>query len=344
MEMNRFGILVIAAAAAVCFSCVRSEQTGINDANKRYFDAWMKINHPDAIREGLGIYILEETAGKGVKAGNAEDYPYAYISYTSTDLDGNITETTDAAVAKQLGTYAGASKYYGPVVRLRNSTAMTAGQDMVIDNMNVGGTRKAVIPGWFNTMTVRASTEEEYLEKVTGSDIILTLTLHEVFKDLTEWQLDSISRYLIHHYSHPGDSLKYGFYYIQTKAPDDDNPFENGSTVYLNYTGMLLNGDIFDTSISEVAKDAGIYNSDAEYSPMKVTMNDDYEEITTTTSSGSSGSLVKGFSYCVSLMKAGEKGTCIFYSGLGYEGTAKDKIPAYSPLRFDIEMIGTESN
>lgn len=342
--MNRFGILVIAAAAAVCFSCVRSEQTGINDANKRYFDAWMKINHPDAIREGLGIYILEETAGKGVKAGNAEDYPYAYISYTSTDLDGNITETTDAAVAKQLGTYAGASKYYGPVVRLRNSTAMTAGQDMVIDNMNVGGTRKAVIPGWFNTMTVRASTEEEYLEKVTGSDIILTLTLHEVFKDLTEWQLDSISRYLIHHYSHPGDSLKYGFYYIQTKAPDDDNPFENGSTVYLNYTGMLLNGDIFDTSISEVAKDAGIYNSDAEYSPMKVTMNDDYEEITTTTSSGSSGSLVKGFSYCVSLMKAGEKGTCIFYSGLGYEGTAKDKIPAYSPLRFDIEMIGTESN
>ena len=344
MEMNRFGILVIAAAAAVCFSCVRSEQTGINDANKRYFDAWMKINHPDAIREGLGIYILEETAGKGVKAGNAEDYPYAYISYTSTDLDGNITETTDAAVAKQLGTYAGASKYYGPIVRLRNSTAMTAGQDMVIDNMNVGGTRKAVIPGWFNTMTVRASTEEEYLEKVTGSDIILTLTLHEVFKDLTEWQLDSISRYLIHHYSHPGDSLKYGFYYIQTKAPDDDNPFENGSTVYLNYTGMLLNGDIFDTSISEVAKDAGIYNSDAEYSPMKVTMNDDYEEITTTTSSGSSGSLVKGFSYCVSLMKAGEKGTCIFYSGLGYEGTAKDKIPAYSPLRFDIEMIGTESN
>ena len=342
--MNRFGILVIAAAAAICFSCVRSEQTGINDANKRYFDAWMKINHPDAVREGLGIYILEETIGQGAKAGNAEDYPYAYISYTSSDLDGTITETTDADVAKQLGTYAGASKYYGPVVRLRNSTAMTAGQDMVIDNMNVGGTRKAVIPGWFNTMTVRADSEEEYLSKVTGTDIVLTLTLHDVFKDLTEWQLDSISRYLSHKYSHPVDSLKYGFYYIQTKAPDDDTPFESDATVYLNYTGMLLNGDIFDTSISEVAKDAGIYSSGGSYSPMKVTLKENYEDITTTTSSGSSGSLVKGFSYCVSLMKAGEKGTCIFYSGLGYEGTAKDKIPAYSPLRFDIEMIGTENN
>ena len=72
MEMNRFGILVIAASAALCFSCVRSEQSGINDANKRYFDAWMKINHPDAIRDGLGIYILDETTGKGVKAGNMQ--------------------------------------------------------------------------------------------------------------------------------------------------------------------------------------------------------------------------------------------------------------------------------
>ena len=343
MEMNRFGILVIAAAAVLCFSCVRSEQVGVNDSNKRYFDAWMKINHPDAVREGLGIYIIEETVGQGPKAGDPSDYPYAYISYTSSDLDGTITETTDADVAKQLGTYAGASKYYGPVVRPRNSTAVTAGQDMVINSMNVGGTRKAVIPGWFNTMTVRASTEEEYLDKVTGSDVILTLTLHDVFKDLTEWQLDSISRYLTRNYSHPVDSLKYGFYYVQTKAPDDDTPFDSGATVYLNYTGRLLNGSVFDTSISEVAKDAGIYNSSSEYTPMKVTLNDNYEEITFTTSSGSTASLVKGFSYCISLMKAGEKGTCIFYSDLGYESTAKDQIPAYSPLRFDIEMIGTEN-
>ena len=74
MEMNRLGILVIAAAAAVCVSCVRSESSGLNDANKRYFDAWMKINHPDAKRDGLGIYILEETAGTGISAGKAEDF------------------------------------------------------------------------------------------------------------------------------------------------------------------------------------------------------------------------------------------------------------------------------
>ena len=190
------GILVIAAAAAVCVSCVRSESSGLNDANKRYFDAWMKINHPDAKRDGLGIYILEETAGTGISAGKAEDYPYAYISYTTTDLEGNISETTDADVAKQIG----------------------------------------VIPGWLNSAAYRASTEEGYLNNVTGSDAIMTLTLHDVIKDLTAWQLDSISRYLSHHYPTPVDSLKYGFYYIQTQPPTEDVGFGSGDKVYVNYS------------------------------------------------------------------------------------------------------------
>ena len=64
--MNKLNILLIAAAAAsLCTSCFRSESSGLNDGNKRYFDAWMKINHPDAMREGMGIYILDETAGSG---------------------------------------------------------------------------------------------------------------------------------------------------------------------------------------------------------------------------------------------------------------------------------------
>ena len=332
--MNRLGILVIAAAAAVCASCVRPESSGINDANKRYFDAWMKINHPDAKRDGLGIYILEETTGTGMSAGKAEDYPYAYITYTTTDLEGNISETTDADVAKQIGTFNETATYYGPIIRLRNSTALTAGQEMIIDPMKVGGTRKAVIPGWLNSATYRANTEDGYLNNVTGSDAIMTLTLHDVIKDLTAWQLDSISRYLSHHYPTPIDSLKYGFYYIQTQPPTEDVGFGSGDKVYVNYTGRLLNGRVFDTSIADTAKVAGIYKtSGKEYVPMEVNMDDDYNEIT---------DVVKGMAICLSVMKKGEKGTCIFYSDLGYEGTDKGLIPAFSPLRFDVEMLGTE--
>ena len=336
--MNRFKILAIAAAAAaLAASCVRSESSGLNDANKRYFDAWMQIHHPDAVREGLGVYILDETVGSGASVGKSEDYPYLYITYTSRDLDGNITETTDAAVARQVGSYTDRN-YYGPTVKMRLATAMTAGQEMVIAPMRVGGSRTAAIPGWFST-AYRYDKEQDYLNRITGEDCIYTVTIKDVIKDISAWQIDSVTRYITRNYGHPVDSLKYGFYYIRTQEPTDTASFEPGTAVSVNYTGRLLNGKVFDTTDEKTAKDAGMYSASSEYSPLTVNMAEEYESITTSTSSGE-GSLVKGFSFCVSRMRTGEKGTCIFISDLGYEANAQGGIPAYSPLLFEVEMVG----
>jgi hypothetical protein len=340
--MVKIKIFLFAALAASLFSsCARMESTSPNENTKRFFDAWIKLHHPTAVRDGLGIYILEETTGTGKSAGDAEDFPYAYVSYTISDLDGNISATTDANVAKQLGTYDPVSNYYGPVIRMRNSTAMTAGQEMVLNPMRVGGTRKAAIPGWFNTTNVRYDTEEKYLKNVTGDDVILDLKLHDVISDLTKWQLDSIYHYILLTYHHPVDSLKYGFYYIQTQAPTDTNAFDSNTTVYINYTGQLLNGTVFDTTDEITAKDAEIFNGNKSYEPLKVTMATEYTDIKFSTGSGEAN-FVDGVSYCLSKMRTGEKGTCIFYSDLGYKSTSQGNIPAFSPLRFDIEMIGKD--
>ena len=340
--MNRLSIILCAAAAATLMvSCAKNEPTGANENSRRYLEAWMKINHPDAVKSGLGIYIIEGTSGSGKEAGDPKDFPYAYVSYTATDLDGNIKESTEESVAKQLGTYDPASKHYGPVILLRNSTAMTAGQEMVLNTMRVGGVRKAVIPGWFNTSTYRYESEDDYLKNVSGDDSILSVTLHDVITDIDAWQIDSMTRYMIRNLHAFPDSLKYGFYYIQTQPPTDTTSFANNASVYINYTGRLLDGTVFDSTDEITAKDAGIFRKGNSYSPMKVTMADEYTDISFSTSGGT-GSFVDGFSYCLSLMRKGEKGTCIFYSDLGYQGTGKDMIPGFSPLRFDIEMIGTE--
>ena len=340
--MNRLSILICAAAAAsLLASCAKNETSGVNDANKRYLESWMKINHPGAVKDGLGIYILDESSGSGIAAGKAEDFPYAYITYTSRDLEGNILESTDEEVAKQLGTYSD-SKYYGPVVRLRNSTAMTAGQEMVIDPMRVGGSRTAVIPGWLNNPNYRYETEEDYLKNVTGEDNILSVKLHDVIPDIAQWQIDSICRYMIHNFKYPVDSLKYGFYYYQIVPPSDTTSFTSGDEVYINYTGRLLSGKAFDSTDEKVAKDAGIYNTRSSYEPLKVTIASEYTDYTFSTGSGSA-SFVDGVSYCLSLMKTGEKGICLFYSDLGYQGSGKDNIPGFSPLMFEIEMMGKKS-
>lgn len=340
--MNRLSILICAAAAATLMaSCAKENVTHTNDAGKRFLEAWMKINHPDAVKSGLGIYILEENAGSGKEAGSVKDYPYAYVSYTATDLDGNISESTDASVAEQLGTYDPTKKYYGPVIRPRNSTAMTAGQEMVINTMRVGGTRKAVIPGWFNTSSVRYSSEDEYLKNVTGEDVIISVRLHDVISDLNVWQIDSMTRYMGRELHASPDSLKYGFYYIQTQAPVDTTSFKSGSSVYINYTGRRLDGKVFDTTEEKTAKDAGIYSKSKTYKPLKVTLASEYKDITFSTGSGTAN-FVDGFSFCLSKMKKGEKGICIFYSELGYKDSSQGNIPGFSPLRFDIEMIGPE--
>ena len=339
--MNRILYISICAALAaiLAVSCAKTETSGKNDANRRYLEAWMKINHPEAVKNASGIYILSDEEGTGREAGSYEDYPFAYLTYTVTDLDGHITETTDEDVAKQLGTYSEGS-YYGPVIRMRSSNALTAGQDLVINSMHVGGTRKAVIPGWFNTTQVRYASEDDYFTNITGDDSVISVKLHNVISDITAWQLDSMVRYMVRNLHQLPDSLKYGFYYIQKQEPTDTTSFSSGSTVYINYSGMTLDGKVFDTTDPVAAKDAGIYNSGRDYSPMKINMASEYSDITFSTDSGTS-SLIDGFAYCVSLMKTGEKGTCVFYSDLGYKSTSSGSIPAYSPLRFDIEMLGT---
>ena len=53
-------ILYFVLAALLCSSCARIAQTGLNDANKRFLDAWIQVNHPGARQTELGSYILED--------------------------------------------------------------------------------------------------------------------------------------------------------------------------------------------------------------------------------------------------------------------------------------------
>ena len=334
--MKKTLILISVAAAALSLSsCAEHNALKTNDINKRYLDSWLKIYHPEAKLEADGIYLLSDTPGTGQSVGDPEALPFLYLSYTKSDLDGNITETTDAKVAQQLGTY-DENSYYGPIVKGRSQLEMTAGQEMMFKSMKVGGTRTVMIPGWFET-NKRYKKVKDYFENETGTDAIFTVTVVDAFKDILKWQTDSIENYLARNYKEKIDSVKYGYYYIQTKAPDTTEDFEETATVYINYTGSLLNGTIFDTTVADRAKDGGIYNRSKSYEPVKITLAKDHKDLKL-----NGNSTIEGFSYCISQMKKGEKGTVIFISKYGYDYQSQNKIPSYSPLRFDVEMIGTE--
>lgn len=356
-----FSTVVYIAAAAVAFSCAKTEKIGPNDANQRYFEAWMHVNHPEATPSGLGIYIIEDQQGKGTKVG---EKGFVLIDYKITDLEGNISSYSDAQTARQLGQYS-QTKYYGPQFWTTVETTLPAGLREAVVGQPAGTYRKIIIPSWL--MSYKAyDSEKDYLnpplkkdeeyDASSYSNTIYEFTIKDYTEDVEQWQIDSIGRFFSNREvridgkpAHEvfvtdagrqmtvADSVSRGFYYKQIKAPTDTTSFKGDTTIYINYVGKLLNGQVFDTNIERVAKDNYLYSSTSKYEPMRINWSKEVGEITM---GADDNSTIRGFAQTLSKMKSMEKGVGVFYStiGYGYSGSG-DNIPAYAPLIFEIELV-----
>lgn len=327
--------IVMAVAAA---ACARTVEPGANEASKRYFDAWMKIHHPDAKPTGLGIYVIEDEPGTGAVV---TDDGFVYADYIVTDLEGNITSYTDRNTAKQLGKF-DTTAFYGPKVITTMDNTIQAGLADAIVGMKVGGHKKVIIPSWLMTYSVY-DTPEEYLNTSSSySDAIYDITITDFTEDISKYEIERIGKYLAEHKEEYGnmsvaDSLQYGFYYKELVPPTDTTSFPKDTSIYINYTGRLLNGLVFDTTDERTAKDHDIYSSSKSYEPVKIKWGEKYSDL----KMGSSGSsVVSGFALTIWQMRAFEKGVGIFYSPLGYSYNGSgSSIPSYSPLVFEIEIV-----
>lgn len=340
LKKTTLHLLAAAVAAVAIMSCSKESSTPKNEDNKIYFDAWMSVHHPGVKPTGLGVYIIDDQPGTG--AAVTDDDLYYFIRYTSSSLDGTIGNTTEENVAQQLGTYK-KGNYYGPAVVLNSKYTTQTGILETLKGMRVGGTRTVVIPGWLNTtleVNDDYTTEEEYYENMTGENVIYTITLSDKTSDIHKWEVDSLERYTARVMENV-DSTFYGYYYQQLREPSDTTTLPRDTTFYINYIGRLLNGQVFDTTVEDTAKFYGIYSSSKTYEPRMVKLNETYTEITLGGSSSSDGSTtIDGFAYCLSKLKAYEKGVCAFYSylGYGYSGSG-NAIPSYAPLSFEIEIV-----
>ena len=68
---------------------------------------------------------------------------------------------------------------------------------------------------------------------------------------------------------------------FQSLTPDPDSTVLNSGSAYsLNYTGRLLNGQVFDTTIADTAKVHGIYDPTRTYEPVQINWADKATDIT----------------------------------------------------------------
>ena len=316
--------------------CAKESTIDTSKMAKEFFDAWMKVNHPGLTPTGLGVYILEDQPGNGEYV--RDDDLVVFAEHTVTDLEGNIAETTSETLSQQLGSYAKIN-YYGADAIVNDRYYTETGVLEVIKGMRVGGKRTAIIPSWLYTVG-DYETEAEYLKKNAGSNVIYTISITDKTDDVTAWEIKQLSKY-VERYMDAVDSVKFGFYSKTLVESADTATFSADTTFYINYTGRLLNGHVFDTTIEDTAKFYGIYNASKTYAPMYVTMASEYADITISSDESSEGSTtVDGFSFCLSRMKPMEKVVCAFYSdlGYGYSGSGTS-IPKFAPLVFEIEAV-----
>jgi len=108
------------------------------------------------------------------------------------------------------------------------------------------------------------------------------------------------------------DPTASGLYYIETQEGTGVQA-EAGDMVKVHYTGKLLDGTVFDSSI-----DRG--------EPIEFKLG--------------AGRVIKGWDEGIALMKEGGKATLIIPSNLGYGSREiPNVIPAYSTLVFDVELV-----
>ncbi len=325
-------LLWLLGTAALAGGCAVEETTSANEDEKMFLEAWIKTHHPEAELAGMGIYILSDTpSGEGKSVTKP---CYARVKYTVRNLDGDISNTSDEDIAKQLGTY-NKSYYYGPRVWNVADGAISKGLEDMLYGMTEKSSRTAMIPGWFLTYN-RYGSEEEYMREVTDNSAqIYDVTIEEVTDDIMQWQVDQIESYL----DSNGPSVEpqfTGFYFRVDEAGEGEaEDLHKDTTVFINYTGMRLDGQVFDTTVEKTAIDNDIYDESRTYEPMEVQMSADSTDITL-----DGNSTIAGFRSILWRMKAMEKATGIFYSAYGYGSSGSGStIPEYAPLIFRIELV-----
>lgn len=345
-------LLYLSLAALLLSACAKDPKTGASESAKRFLDAWVHVNHPDATLTPLGAYVLEETPGTGAAAGSYDENPYVRVHFTIRSLSGAVSVTTDERLSRQIGSYE-PQGFYGPAIWNRKDHALPAGIEETVASLRVGGSRTVVIPGWLmgtdsqTGLPIIYDTAQEYLDNVSGgTPAIYDIRLEDVIKDLDKWETDSLARYMTATF--PGvaaaDSLKYGFYYQRLAAPSSEKEFAKDTTIYINYIGRRLDGVVFDTNIADTAKFYGIYSAYRTYKPAAVKWygaDGKYSDIRVTFAGSEAASeVVPGFSFALDQMRPHETGAAIFYSAWGYgEKSNGSALPAYTPLRFDLQIV-----
>ena len=146
----------------------------------------------------------------------------------------------------------------------------------------------------------------------------------ENYKGLIEEQGVTIDEYITKN-KLEAETTGSGLRYVISEKGSGDIP-KTGDRVKVNYTGKLLDGTVFDTSVEAAAKEAGVYNEARNYEPFTFQLG--------------YGQVILGWDEGIGFLNTGSKATIFIPSPLGYgERGSGEIIKPNAILVFDVELV-----
>lgn len=134
--------------------------------------------------------------------------------------------------------------------------------------------------------------------------------MKKTYKDETETAEAELNNYLNENNYSPIQTNS-GLYYMQTKAGNGEKP-QVGTMVKVHYTGKLLDGTVFDSSVSR-------------NEPLQFVLG--------------VGQVIPGWDEGIQLMSKGEKGILFIPYYLAYGDRGAGTIPPFATLEFEVELV-----
>jgi FKBP-type peptidyl-prolyl cis-trans isomerase FkpA len=276
-------------------------------------EEYVRNNQISVQPSGSGIYFLETKKGTG-KAAVKDGYITAH--YTVHLLGGEKLFSTvergepiDFKFGSQFEN-AGFQEVIGMMREGGKANAIVP-SSMAFGAQGAGGVVPPFSPLYYDIELIKVLSNEEWERKQAENEA--KKQAENSAKEKSE--SSSIQKYLKDNNIKPTTTLPNGLIYVEKQAGSGPKPL-SGKKVKVHYTGRLLDGTKFDSSI-----DRG----------------EPYEFVL------GQRAVIEGWDIGIAMMNEGGKATLIIPSKLAYkERGSGDIIPPFSPLVFDVELVETE--
>jgi FKBP-type peptidyl-prolyl cis-trans isomerase len=269
---------------------------------------YVEDNKITAKPNSMGLYIIETQLGTGVKIDSGCQVK---MNYRVSLLDGK----------ELFSTY----ERPDPVKFEYGKKIDTPGFEYAVSTLKKGSKAKFIVPSSLAFGRRGSGTSvAPYTSLIYDVEILDVKTKAEYEKEQSEIQKSEQMKADSLKNSEAGLLEKYlkdnninvkpqpdGLYYIPVLAGSGPKA-EAGKTVKVHYTGKLLNGKVFDSSVERK-------------NPIEFMLG--------------RGQVIKGWDEGIAMMNQGGKATLIIPSAIGYSDRDMGVIPPYSTLVFDVELV-----